>query len=262
MREIQGAAGPLYREHKEEIQDAIRRIFTIFQMEEQHGLLAIENVIAQEEEFCGKHFLEVAIIEACGCRDKNVIDKLLTNRILAETDIKKQFICLLYKTGMEHLMAGESNDILREYLQSMFPEEYEEEVYQYMRQIMEEHKKILEEEKLRKRKEQFDQVHMQVPLEYQPKIQQIEAEICKRSDQEIKAILREIDNFSVAGMLLCGGDKFRERILANTSNHLRNYIMKDVIDRGQELEKHYMEEVNCIKNAIFLFQDELKEEGE
>lgn len=136
MDRIRGMAGTFFEQDEDEILGAIERIFTLHGEAKASGLLALESSKVFEEEFIGKHFLQRAVIYVTDGVSPERLDNWLTNRILAETDEKKQFICLLYKYGMEIIQNGEIELVLREAICSLFPESCEDEVRSFMDDIL------------------------------------------------------------------------------------------------------------------------------
>ncbi len=252
MREIRKLAGTLYLTEKEEIENAIQRIFSIHYTAKEEGLLALELLVGTEEEYTGKWFLEKAILGLVDGLAPEKQDALMTNRILAETDPKKQFICLLYKSGIEQIAMGEHIYYLERYISSLFPEACEEKVCNYMEDIIDRHNKQVYEEKRKQMPGKFQAVRMELPDGVKEQLNSFENKILEKEDRQIVEMLRNTDNFEVCSLLLAGTDAFRERILKNMSERLRIMTMEDVVERGKELKKDYEQEVENVKRALML----------
>lgn len=136
MDRIRGMAGTFFEQDEDEILGAIERIFTLHTEAKASGLLALESSKVFEEEFLGRHFLQKAVQYVTDGIKLEQLDCWLTNRILAETDEKKQFMCLLYKTGIERIQSGEIIYCLQEELCSLFPENCEGEIRSFMDDIL------------------------------------------------------------------------------------------------------------------------------
>ena len=136
MDRIRGVAGTFFEQDEDEILGAIERIFTLHMEAKAGGLLALESSKAFEEDFLGKHFLQKAVMYVTDGIATEKMDRLLTNRILADTDEKKQFVCLMYKAGIEGIQRGEISYYLQEEICSLFPEEYENEVREFIDDIL------------------------------------------------------------------------------------------------------------------------------
>lgn len=251
MKEIRGLAETLYRSDREEIENAIKRILTISFTARREGILALDVLVLEDEEnYIGKHFLQRAVEDLCNGMAPEQISDLMTNRILAETDIKKQFICLLYKTGMELVTAGENIRCIQSYLGSLFPESCEDDVVCYIEQVIDQHHAKIQEEKAKCVPDEFYAISVEVPDEVNERLKKLENIILEKNDKQVQNILRNAENFDVCSLLLAGTEAFRNQILDNMSNRLRIMVMEDVIARAKDVEKHYEEEIKNIRMAI------------
>lgn len=253
MKEIHGLAEALYKSDRAEVQKAIKRIISICFAANKEGILALEEVVVQEEEtYIGKHFLKKAVINLVDGSDPKELDDLMTNRILAETESKKQFICLLYKTGVNIIALGKSKNMrcVEDYISSLFPEACVEEVELYIRNIIDRHYA----EEFERKKEivpgKFRKISLALPAGVDEELKRLEDIILEKSTRQVQNILRNADHLDVCSLLLAGTEEFRNRILNNMSSRLRIMIMEDVIERGKEFDEHYNEEVENVKTAI------------
>lgn len=269
MKEIRGLAGSLYRSDREEVENAIKRILTISFTARKEGILALDVLVLEDEEtYIGKHFLQKAVEELCNGMAPEQISDLMTNRILAETDTKKQFICLLYKTGMELVAAGENIRCVQKYIGSLFPETCEEDVLCYIEQVIDQRHAKMQEEKEKRVPGEFYATSVAVPDEVKERLIQLENIILEKNDRQVQNILRNVENFDVCSLLLSGTEAFRNQILNNMSKRLRIMIMEDVIERAKDSGKHYEAEIKNIRTAIERIEEYLlrcecvDEEGE
>lgn len=250
MREVRKLAGTLFLSEQEEIENAIRRVFSIYYTVKEDGLLASEQFVGTGEEYIGKWFLEKAIMNLCDGMVPGKLDALMTNRILAETDSKKQFLCLLYKSGIEQIAKDEPICYLKQYISSLFPEACAEQVWDYMEQIMDQHNEQVFEKKQKQVPEIFQATRMELPFDVMRRFHGFKKEFLEMDDVQIQEILKDTENFHVCSLLLAGTDAFRERILENMSKRLRIMMMEDVVERGIALNENYEQEVENVKTAL------------
>lgn len=253
MKEICRLAGEIYESDREEVRNAVKRIIFICFLASEEGLLELETLVEEEEEdYIGRYFLKKAVVNLVDGSAPEELSELMTNRILAEPEPRKQFICLLYKTGMDMIASGKNKNMrcVENYISSFFPETCAEEVERYIENVIDWHYEERFEKKKKLVPERFGKVSFAPPAAVGEELKQLENVILEKSAEQVQYILRNTDNFDVCSLLLAGTEAFRRLILNNMSERLQIMIMEDVIERGEVSDGHYEDEVKNIKTAM------------
>lgn len=233
MEQIYQYGKEIYSENKTEVKAAIRRIIKMCFIAKKGGILQLEAFILEEEGFPEYAFLEKAISYLCDGMELEDIKELLTNRILVEADRKKQFIYLLYQAGVELIKKEKPIYFVKEYLCSMFPQQQEAEINEYIEQIMKQENEIIFQEKQIRVPREFAKISISLDDERKRKVEELEKKIMEQTDQEIQEWLRQVESYDVISLLLVGSEEFRERLLNNMSSRLKIMMMEETIERAE-----------------------------
>lgn len=233
MEQIYQYGKEIYTDNKTEVKAAIGRIIKMCFIAKKDGILQLEAFILEEESFPEYTFLEKAISYICDGMELEDIKELLTNRILVEADRKKQFIYLLYQAGVELIKKEKPIYFVKVYLCSMFPQQQEAEINEYIEQIMKQENETIFQEKQIRVPREFAKISISLDDELKRKVEVLEKKIMEQTDQEIQEWLRQVESYDVISLLLVGSEEFRERLLNNMSSRLKIMMMEETIERAE-----------------------------
>lgn len=229
------------------MKDTVKRIVSMWYVAKREGLFALETFVAEEPYFPEKRFVEKAVQYLCEGMPRQKFGVLLSNRIMVETDAEKKRKFFLYKSLVECIWEQEILYFLMESICSLMPEEREEEIWEYMNQLVEgeEQRDFLVKEKTLP--EQFARTTISLSPQLEAEVALFEEMLLQEDESYIQSWLKNMEHFEVCGLLLAGKAPLRERILSQMSSKYRVMIMEDVIAQGNA---EYDEEIKHIISAL------------
>lgn len=229
------------------MKDTVKRILNMWYLAKREGLFALEAFVAEEPYFPEKHFVEKAAEYLGVGLSHSECNLFLSNRIAMETDTIKRRKFMLYKALADCIMAQKNLWFLLESICSLIPENREEEIRDYMKQIMEEEERkdwLVKEQTL---PEQFARTGIALSPQLKAEVALFEEMLLQKDENYILSWLKEMEHFEVCSLLLASKAPLRERVLSQMSSKYRVMVMEDVISQGND---EYDTEIKHIISAL------------
>lgn len=229
------------------MKDTVKRIVNMWYVAKREGLFALEAFVAQEPYFPEKRFVEKAVQYLCGSISQHKCSVLLSNRIMMEPDAEKKRKFFLYKSLVDCIWEQEIMYVLMETICSLIPEEREEEIWEYMNQLVEaeERRDFLAKEKILP--EQFAQTTISLSPQLRAEVALFEEMLLQKDEKDISSWLKDMEHFEVCSLLLASKAPLREKVLSQMSSKYIVMVMEDVIAQGND---EYDTEIKHIISAL------------
>jgi len=229
------------------MKDTVKRVLNMWYVAKREGLFGLEAFVAEEPYFPEKRFVEKTTEYLGMGLSHSECNLLLSNRIAVETDNIKRRKFMLYRALADCIMAQKNLWFLLESIFSLMPENREEEIRDYMNQIVEEEERkdwLVKEQTL---PEQFARTGISLSPQLKAEVALFEEMLLQKDENYILSWLKEMEHFEVCSLLLASKAPLRERVLSQMSSKYRVMVMEDVISQGND---EYDAEIKHIISAL------------